>query len=472
MPIEQLERDLKILTKAFEQQSKRLRRVEVLARLSDTAQTFLDLEDTPEEYTGYATWIPVVNSSEDGLRWGLTEGSCVAFECGNPGWRGTGGNPSRVLIHETAFQLDADGDDRGSDAVDLQRTRSNDNEVASGDYSTILGGRDNRITDTGGASDYSSIGGGFANYLDDADDCHVQGSFNELYNDCYAIHVHGENIDVDDVSYGFFAGLGHVVSGTHASRNGSNLWCIGEGNDFVSNSNDYPTYDLQIGILNWQEGDCFLCFQEGESNNIYGVGSSGDTTLWTWQWGYANYAAHVNTNYMFGQGGRSYQPTENHYYDGRIVFSGDWPNEYPTASPPGAGAQKGSGFNQDSWFSQNDYITDWAAAAAWTTSRFEFPIIQDSIWGFLAYIVGTELGCANSYMWKIEGLVENDGGTTTILGSAVTNIYRDVATKEWQVVADDANDRLVFQYRDTAGADATDCNIQLSLLTMEVGFET
>ena len=103
--------------------------------------------------------------------------------------------------------------------------------------------------------------------------------------------------------------------------------------------------------------------------------------------------------------------------------------------------------------------------------RQAFPIIEDSIWGFIIYIVGTEPGCANSYMWKIEGVAENDGGATTILTSTVTNIYRDVATKEWQVVADDPNDRMIFQFRDTAGADPTDCNIQISLFTMEVGFQ-
>jgi hypothetical protein len=114
-------------------------------------------------------------------------------------------------------------------------------------------------------------------------------------------------------------------------------------------------------------------------------------------------------------------------------------------------------------------ITAWAAT--FTTSRFEFPIIEDSIWLFEAWIAGTELGCANSFAWKIEGVVENDGGTTTILAQTVTNIYRDVATKEWQAAADDVNDRLIFQFRDTAGPSSDDCNIQFTMRATEVGWE-
>ncbi len=86
-------------------------------------------------------------------------------------------------------------------------------------------------------------------------------------------------------------------------------------------------------------------------------------------------------------------------------------------------------------------------------------------------VSATEKGCVNSHAWKIEGIVENDGGTTTLLNSIVTNIYRDVVTKECQVVADDPNDRLAVQFRDTGGPDATWTNIQISMFTVEVGAE-
>ena len=46
-----------------------------------------------------------------------------------------------------------------------------------------------------------------------------------------------------------------------------------------------------------------------------------------------------------------------------------------------------------------------------------------------------------------------------------------MVTKECQVVADDANDRLAVQFRDTNGPDATWTNVQISMFTVEVGAE-
>jgi hypothetical protein len=58
-----------------------------------------------------------------------------------------------------------------------------------------------------------------------------------------------------------------------------------------------------------------------------------------------------------------------------------------------------------------------------------------------------------------------------MLISTVTNVHRDVITKECQVVADDANDRLAVQFRDTGGPDATWTNVQFSMMTAEIGAE-
>ena len=185
------------------------------------------------------------------------------------------------------------------------------------------------------------------------------------------------------------------------------------------------------------------------------------------QFGYNNHISEQGYNvWQFGRSLTSYLPAGlvGGFYNGRIVINGDGPQEFSTNTP------SGTGFNQNSWFNQDTAINTWPTA--WTSSRFQFPIIEDSIWGFTARIMGTELGCANTYDWLIEGAVKNDGGTTTMVWSTVTNNYRDVATKDWQVVADDPNDRLVFQFRDTNGPDATRCNIQFSMHTVEVGYES
>jgi len=247
----------------------------------------------------------------------------------------------------------------------------------------------------------------------------------------------------------------------HDADTGFGIFQALEGNQTITAGIDYPVYCAQIGILNEMEGDIFDCFQFGESN--YMTNAGGSELNWnSAQFGYANYHNNAYCVYSFGRNTDSYLPSNSGYYNGRIILNGDAQQDFPSGSEQ-------YGFNQASWFSQNMKVTTWETT--WTTGRFEFPIISDSIWYFRAYIAGIEQGAANSYAWSIEGVVENDGGTTSILTSTVTNVYRDVTTKEWQVVADDTNDRLAFQYRDTAGQDTTDCNIQFSMHTVEVGWD-
>jgi hypothetical protein len=396
---------------------------------------------------------------------GVAEGTCRVIPLAT-GWRITAGTTSRTLQHSTAFQLDTGGNSRGTAAIDLQYTRSNANEVAAGDRGGIYGGEDNRITDSDGfSSEYTTIHGS-TNYLDDAFDCHVIGNGNTIVNDGYQVNIIGESIDDDGSTYIFASGLSHTTDTAYG------CFVFGESNDVKQGAaSDRPEYSGTFGLFSHLEGDVWNCFSFGYEVDFWGDGTPGERAIYSAIFGFENFVGNVQTNYIFGQGVRSYQSSYDGHLNGRIAFSGDYPNHWPAGSTPpaGTGGSTSSGYNQDSWFSQNDLITDWASA--WTTARFEFPIISDQIWYFIAYIAGIEQGAANSYAWKIEGVVENDGGTTSILTSTVTNVYRDVATKEWQVIADDTNDRLVFQYRDTAGADATDCNIQFSMFTSEVGFD-
>lgn len=378
------------------------------------------------------------------------------------GWRINAGQTNlRFLEHGTAFQLSDYGNQRGDYAIDLQQIHAGGyggTDIAGAEYSWILGGEENLIhpdawaTGIWGLWNEINTFGGF-----EPEESFIIGNSNRLDGENYRVFAIGGSHSIRDVDYGVFLGHNNDAVGAFG------VFAFIEGNDFTGNANDDPTYCAIGGILNEMEGDVTESFIFGESCKMLGDGTPGENVLWSSMFGFSHYMEHVRTNFALGQQTKSHRPTYDGFYDGRFVFGGD-----PINKTISDGTGYSGGYNQDSWFSQNDLITDWAAA--WTTSRFEFPIITDSIWGFLIYIVGTEQGCNNSYMWKIEGVVENDGGTTTILGSTVTNIYRDVATKEWQVIADDPNDRLVLQFRDTAGADSNDCNIQISMLTMEVGF--
>ncbi|KKM61172.1 hypothetical protein LCGC14_1534330 [marine sediment metagenome] len=458
--------DVRWVTKVIEKLSQRLRFLETLPRPSSTVvDTFLELGDAPDAYGGYKGFAVVVNPLEDGLQFQPFGGvACVAFTCGPIGWRAVGPAAAgalepRTLVHEAAFQLSAEGDNRGDYAVDLQQLQFNDTYVAAAPYSAILTNEENKIEDD---CDYSVIGGTWNEIRDNSSQNFVYGYGNEVFTNSFGNTVLGGGHSLDDSNYNSVLGKNHDLDGAY------NCFIFGEQNDAIQNVNDAPNNSVSGGLFNVLEGDIFACFQFGEDNKMYGLGSAPDEQVWeSGQFGFRHYAQNVFTNWQFGQSTKSFladADASGEYYNGRILNSGDYENDHPSD-----GTGEVGGFNQDSWFSQSDIITTWNAA--WTTERFEFPIIQDSIWTFLIYVSATERGCANSHSWKIEGVVENDGGTTTLLASTVTNIYRDVATKECQVVADDANDRLAIQFRDTAGPDATWTNVQISMFTVEVGAE-
>ena len=394
---------------------------------------------------------------------GVPGAACVAHVCGATGWRATGGTIARTLVHEVAFQLDIGGNARGAYAIDLQQDRFDGNDVAAGDYSVILGGERNEIHPN---SDFCTILGAW-NYIrtfggNEPYDCHQYGNSHIIYGDSYRVFNIGAAHEVYDSESVFLSGYGHEIDSVYG------CFSLMEGNEIKQNVNDNPNYCGNMGLYNDIVGEVWGGYQMGESNYMEGDGGGGADSIWmSWQFGYNNRIDEQGSMvFQFGSSLGSYLPVglAGDYFSGRMMLDGDNVNETSTNTPTGLG------FNQNSTFGQNTAIDTWPAA--WTSSRFQFPIIEDSIWGFTARIMGTELGCANSYDWLIEGAIENDGGNTTILWSTVTNNYRDVATKEWQVIADNVNERLVFQYRDTAGPDATRCNIEFLMFTTEVGYES
>jgi len=82
-------------------------------------------------------------------------------------------------------------------------------------------------------------------------------------------------------------------------------------------------------------------------------------------------------------------------------------------------------------------------------------IPTDSVWTFEILIVGTTQGCTKSFGLKIVGVVENDGGTPTILASTVTTIYdTDDTDFDAQVGCNVPNEAFLIQVKDsTAGGD-------------------
>lgn len=81
---------------------------------------------------------------------------------------------------------------------------------------------------------------------------------------------------------------------------------------------------------------------------------------------------------------------------------------------------------------------------------------SNSVWTVTVLISGTTQGCTKSFAFRIDGAIENDGGTTTVLGQTVTTIYdTDDTSFDAQLAVDDSADTLLVQVSDSDGTGDT-----------------
>lgn len=109
-----------------------------------------------------------------------------------------------------------------------------------------------------------------------------------------------------------------------------------------------------------------------------------------------------------------------------------------------------------------------AISSAWQDIG-EFSIRTDTTWTFRALVAGIRVGAAESFGYELTGVIENDGGTTTMLASTVTTLYEDDVSYDCQAVADDAADELLIQITDTDNSGAAS-RWTVHLLTAEVSW--
>lgn len=88
-------------------------------------------------------------------------------------------------------------------------------------------------------------------------------------------------------------------------------------------------------------------------------------------------------------------------------------------------------------------------------SSAKMTIGTDTVWTFDILLVGTTQGCVKSFGFHIRGVIKNDGGSTSLLNSTITTEFDgDDTDFDAQVVADDTNDCLTIQVKDsTSGGD-------------------
>jgi hypothetical protein len=375
-----------------------------------------------------------------------------------------------ILTDRVTVQRDNDGDLRGYYATDMQPVRALSNQVASGNYSTISGGRSNRASGIG-----STIGGG--GYDGDV----VSGNIASGRATTVA-GGHGNEASVDLASVG--GGDYNTAGGYVTTISGGQFNIAGDyGATVAGGISNVASVELAFiggGAENNASGVRSV-IGGGQGNNAIGeystiIGGQGNTTT-----GVGSVAMGTGT---IAQGSRSIA------LGGGVGASGDYSvamggfgnamGNFSQSSGLNAAATKygqsahGSGaFGVIGDAQRSEYVLRNSTSDATVTNVYldgisaALTIPSNTVFTFVADITAlSSTGDAGSY--QIKGAIKNIGGTTSIVGSiTVTVNAEDQASWDVSAVADDGGDALVIQVQ---GDDATEIRWVASVRSTEVTY--
>lgn len=352
------------------------------------------------------------------------------------------GSTRLLLTDRISVQRDNNGDLRGYYSTDMQSERSADNQVASGNYSTVSGGRNNRASAVGA----TVAGGGTDGYSDDGNIASARGTAigggkgNEA------------NVDLSTIGGGDF----NTASGYVSSITGGQFNIASDYGAAVSG-----------GISN-TAGVELAFVGGGTENNASGVRS-------VIGGGQGNAASGEYSVIVGGQGN-----TASGYASTSIGLGGTADGDYSMSTglnanatmygqqSHAAGTFAATGDAQRSEFVLRTTTSD----DSWTDtyldgSSLAISIADNTVYTFVADITAlSSTGDAGSY--QIKGAIKNINGTTSIVGTiSITDNAEDQAAWDVDAVEDDANDALLIQ---VLGADETDIRWVVSLRTTEVTY--
>jgi autotransporter adhesin len=306
----------------------------------------------------------------------------------------------------TALQADLAGNARGAKAIDLCQERVSDDFVVSGSKSFGIG---SNIKVTGNCS----FGGGDLNLVE-ADYSLAFGYANQVLvgaNNSVAIGT--MNICQDNPSA--------IAIGQNNTASGNNSVAMGDGN--LASAQD----TVAIGL------SC-------QATAPYSIAIGDDCR------------ADKDHSISLGLGTKP----SNKY---QKSFGSDLFSQYGDCQMSDSVLNKSVVHNNNNWY---ELFLDGSL------ERLIIPV--DTVWTFVAKIVGTTQGCTKSFGFKIEGIIENDGGTTTLLASMVIMLYdADDVSFDARARGDDTNDALVIEVQDADGAGNT-VRWVASIQTVEVTF--
>lgn len=319
----------------------------------------------------------------------------------------------------------------GLGAVDLMPSKSVATDVPAAAFSFLGAGSDNAI---GSGSGGSAIIGGFANVITGTlvTSGILSGSGNSISASLSSIVGGGDNSITSDSS-GIVAGEDNTINEDHSFIGGGYTGIIGAG---AGNSGIVGGYSNQILTHPYS-------FIGGGTNNFVVASRSaavggGDNLI---------YGA-----YSFAGGGKTNRINSAF----SAAFGTDALVENSRTLALGGASLFAVGDAQFLVTPISRQVTH--SSSAWfplfidaASERLVIP--SDTIWTFSILLSGITSGAAKTFAFKIEGAIENDGGTTAILGTpTVTTLYdTDDVSFDVRVTADDTNDALLVEVSDSDG---------------------
>ena len=394
------------------------------------------------------------------------------------------GTTRLLLNNNSSIQRDAGGFFRGFYAVDMQTLRNTSNHVASGNSSTIAGGRDNRASAAG-----ATVGGG------GYDGDQVRGNLATAVATTIA-GGHGNEASVDYSSIGggdFNATMGYAaaISGGQfniASDYGSAITggiqnsAIGESAFVGGGTQNNATYTKTVvvgGNLNTASG-AFAVLIGGENNTAGGDSSTLGGGRYNSSSGLASVVAGGAKNtasavHAVVGGGNSNTALSNSSTvaggehnsvsanfaaiaggsdnSAAAIYSSITGGYRASTTKYGEIAHANGSFATRGDAQRSEYVLRSTTSDSNLTELFldgaalRLAIPTNSAWTFLAHITGlASNGDAAAY--EITGLVKNISGTTSIVGNLqITTIAEDIASWDVTAVADNTNDALVLKVK-------------------------
>lgn len=407
-------------------------------------------------------------AAANGIKWTQTQpitGAANVADNRIPRLDGTTGLPiplqsSLVTIADTG-SITADGtggNARGSGATDLQVSRANATEVASGLLSTITGGENNTASGT-----ESFVGGGDGNVAGSGARAVAVGGSDNTASGQESFVGGGQNHVASGTQSAIGGGDGNTASGeesfiggglTGVASGARSVVAGGDRNQAIGTEAFVGSGELNVANANHS------VIGGGESNNIAVAAVNGVIAGGTSNAATADHStisggslSTASGNYSTIGGGSLNVASGNYStVPGGILGAATHYGEIAHAS----GFFAASGDAQASEFVWRRATTDATPSELFLDgASLRATIPTNTTWAFHLHTVARDSNAATaeSAAWEVKGVISNDNGTTSLVAAVTSVTLADDTGGTWvhAVTADDPNDSLIITVTGEAG---------------------